>query len=127
MKLEEMKAIAVIMCISISVTYYAQEQNHLKGTEFENSPNSNSIQEIAEKRKIMELDVAVYPNPSQGNLFVEGESGSVVTVYSLEGTYVGTWEIGELRKVEITDLPQGSFICSINYLEQRTLKKFVVL
>jgi myo-inositol-hexaphosphate 3-phosphohydrolase len=113
------------VCIGISGAYFAQEQNHLKGTEFATSPNA--IEKVAETRQLMTFDVAVYPNPSQGNLFVEGQNGATVTVYSLEGTYVGTWEIGESGKVELTDLPQGSFVCSINFEEQRTMKKFIVL
>lgn len=122
-----MKAIVLSMCIAMSNAFFAQEQNHLKGTEIESSPNSNSIEKVAETRQLMTYDVAVYPNPSQGNLFVEGQNGAKVTVYSLEGTYVGTWEIGESGKVELTDLPQGSFVCSINFQEQRTMKKFIVL
>jgi hypothetical protein len=122
-----MKTIALVACIGISGAYFAQEQNHLKGTEIEASPNSNSIEKIEENRRLMTYDVAVYPNPSQGNLFVEGQKGTKVTVYSLEGTYVGTWEIGESGKVELTDLPLGSFVCSIIYHEQRTMKKFIVL
>jgi len=120
-----MKAIVLSMCIAISNAYFTQEQNHLKGTEFESSPNS--IEKVAESRQLMTFDVAVYPNPSQGNLFVEGQNGTKVTVYSLEGTYVGTWEVGESGKVELTDLPQGSFVCSIVYQEQRSMKKFIVL
>lgn len=122
-----MKAIAIVACIGMSGAYVAQEQNHLKGTEMESSPYSNSIEQVAETRQLMTYDVAVYPNPSQGNLFVEGQNGAKVTVYSLEGTYVGTWEIGENGKVELTDLPQGSFVCSITFQEQRTMKKFIVL
>lgn len=120
-----MKAIVLSMCIAMSNAYFAQEQNHLKGSEIESSPNS--IEKVSETRQLMTYDVAVYPNPSQGNLFVEGQNGTKVTVYSLEGTYVGTWEIGESGKVELTDLPQGSFVCSIVYQEQRSMKKFIVL
>lgn len=33
----------------------------------------------------------------------------MITITSVEGTYVGTWLIGEEGKTEVTDLPQGTF------------------
>jgi hypothetical protein len=61
------------------------------------------------------------------NVFVKGKEGSVVTLYSLSGTYVGTWIINAEEKVAITDLPEGSYLCSLNNNGTRVVKRFVVL
>lgn len=122
-----MKAAVLVTCIFITGSYCAQEENHLKGTEPETKSSENAIEEISEKRVGMEMEVSVYPNPSEGRIFVEGKNGASITVYSLEGTYVGSWVIGIDEKVEITDLPQGTFVCMISEGQHRISKKIVVL
>lgn len=115
------------MCTLVAGSYYAQEENQIQGSTLSIEKPINQIKEISEKRSKMEIEISAYPNPSQGKLFIEGETGSLVTLYSLEGTYVGTWSIGEDRLVEISDIPQGTFICTIIYQEIRTVKKIVVI
>lgn len=124
---KQMKAVGLVMCIFITGSYFAQEVNHLKGTEPETESSENAIQEISEKRIGLEMEVSVYPNPSEGRIFIEGKNGSSITLYSLEGTYVGSWVIGLEEKVEITDLPQGTFVCMITEGQNRISKKIVVL
>jgi hypothetical protein len=120
-----MKRGVVLMCLFVTGGCLAQEEGHLKGGV--RVKESNSIKEISQKREQMEVAVSVYPNPSEGRLFIEGKNGSVITITSVEGTYVGTWLIGVEGKTEITDLPQGSFFCIIQEGENRTCKKVVVL
>ena len=113
------------MCLFVTGCCFAQEEGHLKGEL--RAEGSNSIKEISQKREQMEVAISVYPNPSEGRLFIEGKNGSVITITSVEGTYVGTWLIGAEGKTEITDLPQGSFFCTIQEGENRISKKVVVL
>lgn len=116
-----------MVCVLATGCSFAQEEKHLEGTKEVEESASNAIVETAHKRARMESVIAVYPNPSQGNLFIEGNEGSIITVNSIEGTYVGTWIIGAEQKVEITDLPLGSFLCTINDGEIRTVKRILVL
>lgn len=117
----------LLVCVLTAGNSFSQEEKHLEGTKEVEETKTNAIFETAQKRAQMEAVIAVYPNPSQGNLFIEGKLGSIITVNSLEGTYVGTWIIGNEQKVEITDLPVGSFFCTINDGAVRTVKRIVVL
>lgn len=122
-----MKEFVLLMCLLLTGSSFAQEENHLKGAVKNEEISENSIKEVSQKRAQLEMLVAVYPNPSEGQLFIEGTAGSSVTIYSVEGTYVGTWVIGLDNKVEITDLPQGSFVCMIQEGNERVVKKIIVL
>ena len=113
------------MCLIVTGGCFAQEENHLKGSV--SKEETNPIKEASQKREQMEVAFSIYPNPSEGRLFVEGKNGSVITITSVEGTYVGTWLIGEEGKTEVTDLPRGTFFCTIQEDENRTSKKVVVL
>lgn len=122
-----MKGIVLSACVLVTGCCLAQEEKHLQGSSVNEVKNENEIIELSQKRSVMEMEVSVYPNPSDGNFFIEGHEGTAITIYSAEGTYVGTWLVGEGQKVEITDLPQGSFICTINEGERRTIKKILVI
>jgi hypothetical protein len=114
------------MVLFVAGNAIAQEENHLKGVTQEEG-SANVIQELSQKVASLELEVKVYPNPSQGQVSVEGEEGAIVTVYSSEGTYVGTWLIGYSGRTEISDLPIGTFVCTVSKGEYRTMKRIVVL
>lgn len=120
-----MKRAVMLMCLIAAGSCFAQEENHLKGSV--SKEETNPIKEASQKREQMEVAVSIYPNPSEGRLFVEGKNGSVITITSVEGTYVGTWLIGEEGKTEVTDLPRGTFFCTIQEDENRISKKVVVL
>lgn len=122
-----MKGLVLMVCVLATGSSFAQEEKHLEGTKAVEESASNIIVETAKRRAEMETVISVYPNPSQGNLFIEGNVGSIITVNSMGGTYVGTWIIGAEQKVEITDLPLGSFLCTINDGEIRTVKRILVL
>lgn len=122
-----MKRVVLSVCVLIAGASFAQEEKHLQGSTANEEVGENAITELSQKRVVLEMEVAVYPNPSEGNLFVEGHNGTSVTIYSAEGTYVGTWLIGEGQKVEITDLPQGTFICTITEGTNRTIRKILVI
>ena len=122
-----MKKIVICACILVTGSCWTQEEKHLQGNSIYTNGSENKIIEVLQKRDVLEMEVAIYPNPSEGNFFIEGHDGASVTIYSSEGTYVGTWLIGEGQKIEITDLPQGSFICTINEGTIRMIKKIVVI
>ena len=122
-----MKRLVLLVCLLVARETIAQEENHLKGEATKVEGSVNAIESLSQKVASMTMEVNVYPNPSQGQVIVEGGEGSTVTVYSSEGTYVGTWLIGSSGKTEITDLPQGAFMCTVQEGELRTVKRIVVL
>lgn len=120
-----MKRILVVLIASLSLTAKAQEQGHLQG----NPPGEeeNAVLTAANTVQASVLEIEVFPNPSRGELTVEGKEGSVITVYSSSGIYVGTWMIGPEERVNLQDLSVGSYICSVENNGLRSLKRFVVL
>jgi hypothetical protein len=122
-----MKRVVVLVVLSVAGTATAQEENHLKGAVTPEEGSANPIEELSQKVASLALEVQVYPNPSQGQVSVEGQEGATVTIYSSEGTYVGTWLIGPSGRTDVSDLPAGTFICTVNKDELRTVKRIVVL
>ena len=103
----------------------AQEEQHLQGSTalFGN----NHVLQASNTVQASVLEVTVFPNPSNGKLTIEGKEGSTVTVYSASGVYVGTWMISAEGKVSLEDLTTGSYVCSVELLGTRCMKRFVVL
>ena len=120
-----MKTILTAVVLMVAMNAVSQEDQHLDGQV--KDKEMNEIDKISELVAGSVLAVEVYPNPSDGNVFVTGKAGSTVTLYSLSGTYVGTWIINAEEKVAITDLPEGSYLCSLNNNGTRVVKRFVVL
>jgi hypothetical protein len=78
------------------------------------------------KRKPLVYDVKVSPNPTDGPVVIEAPKGSIVTLISIKGTYVGTWEIkGE--KLTIEGLPSGNYMARIRNGSMEKTRKFIVL
>ena len=120
-----MKTLLTAVVLMVAMNAVSQEERHLEGQV--KDKEMNGIDKVSELVAGSVLEVEVYPNPSDGNVFVKGKEGSVVTLYSLSGTYVGTWIINAEEKVAITDLPEGSYLCSLNNNGTRVVKRFVVL
>ncbi|MFO0494170.1 MAG: T9SS type A sorting domain-containing protein [Flavobacteriia bacterium] len=120
-----MKTILTAVVLMVAMNAVSQEDQHLEGQV--KDKEMNGIDKISELVAGSVLAVEVYPNPSDGNVFVTGKAGSTVTLYSLSGTYVGTWIINAEEKVAITDLPEGSYLCSLNNNGTKVVKRFVVL
>ena len=70
--------------------------------------------------------VEVYPNPSKGPVHIIAPSGATCQVFSLSGTYVGTWEVGE-NGLDLTDLPSGIFIAAVTYNSIKRTSRIVIL
>lgn len=119
-----MKAIAILIAMSVCGSVFSQEKEHLNGSSVSET-ESNEIEKVLASKQA--LEVSIYPNPAQGEFFIEANNGASVVIYSVAGTYVGTWEVGPEGKLSIEDLPQGSFVCSIIEGEKRTVKKLVIL
>ena len=124
-----MKAIALVACIGMSGAYFAQEQNHLKGTEFESSPNS--IEKVAESRQLMTFDVAVYPNPSNNQkINIETEiSLDTIELINLNGQLVQ-----KINKPQFTNntyslenLPQGFYFVKLSSTDNQTTTKKILV
>jgi len=124
-KTQVMKTLLTAVVLMVAMNAVSQEDQHLEGQV--KDKEMNGIDKVSELVAGSVLEVEVYPNLSDGNVFVKGKEGSVVTLYSLSGTYVGTWIINAEEKVAITDLPEGSYLCSLNNNGTRVVKRFVVL
>ena len=111
-------------CVSCFVIH-SQEESHLQGQAIVTDENAVSL--AANAVQSAALEVEVFPNPSQGDLTIQGKSGSTVTVYSASGIYVGTWVIGQEEKVSLEDLTTGSYVCAVELEGTRCIKRFVVL
>jgi hypothetical protein len=103
----------------------AQEKEHLKGASHE--VNQNTLHRISNTVQSSVLEVRVFPNPSHGELSIEGKTGSMVTVYTTSGIYVGTWTIDVEEKLSLSELPSGSYVCAVSMDGLRCVKRFVVL
>lgn len=90
----------------------------------------NEIKQIAQKRadcvERSLCNVSVYPNPSNGPVHVDAPNGAKCQVYSLAGTYVGTWDVGE-GGLDLIDLPSGSFIAAVQYNGITRTSRIVIL
>jgi|GEM_PF-2908296 hypothetical protein len=100
-----MKSLFLCMLFGASLSAYAQSSD-------------NEIKRVAQSRldcvERSQCNVSVYPNPSSGPVHIDAPKGAVCQVYAISGTYVGTWEVGELG-LDLVDLPSGSFIAAVKY------------
>lgn len=71
-------------------------------------------------------NVEVYPNPSRGPVHIKAPSGATCQIFSVSGTYVGTWEVGE-NGLDLSDLPSGIFIAAITYNSIKRTTRIVIL
>jgi hypothetical protein len=122
-----MKGLVLFLGVLATGCCFAQEEKELETPFFKGEIVKNEILEVAKKRAELEVVLSVYPNPSYGSICIEGYEGSVVTIHSAAGTYVGTWKITEDKKLTIFDLPSGSFVCIIDDGQMQTIKRIVVL
>ena len=122
-----MKGLVLFLGVLATGCCYAQEEKEMETSVFKGELVKNEILEVAKNRAELEVVISVYPNPSYGSICIEGYEGSVVTLHSAAGTYVGTWKITEDKKLTLFDLPSGSFVCLIDDGQMQTIKRIVVL
>jgi hypothetical protein len=125
-KTRSMKAIMCAVIVALQFGLSAQESEHLSGSAIE----SMETNEIQAARSIVEhamSEVKVYPNPSEGNIFIQGKVGSNCTIYTMAGTYIGTWVIGLEGTVAIQDLGVGMYVATVQEENSRIQHKFIVL
>jgi hypothetical protein len=104
---------------------FGQESQHLEGAN--QSKSENDVIRIKEVREGLEMEVNVYPNPSNGLIYLEGLPGTTITIYSSQGVYVGTWVIDSGKHITTAELPQGSFLCVLSNGDKQVTKRVVVL
>ena len=125
-KTRSMKAIVCVVVMAIQFGLSAQESEHLSGSAIEKEETN----EIQAARSVVEhavSEVRVYPNPSEGNIFIQGKVGSNCTIYTMAGTYIGTWVIGLEGTVAIQDLGVGMYVATVQEENVRIQHKFIVL
>lgn len=120
-----MKAKLILTFLTIATFAGAQEEEHRRGTSL--SETTNEIEQTKEVANRTLTKVTVFPNPSEGEVFIEGETGTSCTVYTIGGTYIGQWVIGMEKKISLADLGTGMYVVSVLEGSERTLLKFVVL
>ena len=121
-----MKAIVCVLVVVLHFGLSAQESEHLSGSAIE----SKETNEIQAARSVVEhamSEVKVYPNPSEGNIIIQGKVGSNCTIYTMAGTYIGTWVIGVEGTVAIQDLGVGMYVATVQEENSRIQHKFIVL
>lgn len=90
----------------------------------------NEIKRVAQSREnCVERSlckVSVYPNPSAGPVHIDAPSGATCQVYSTNGTYVGTWTVGE-NGLDLIDLTTGTFVAAVQYNGITRTSRVVIL
>lgn len=120
-----MKTQVILFLLMVTTIAFGQESQHLQGTN--QLQTENDVMRIKDVREAFEMEVKVYPNPSEGTVFFEGLPGTTFTIYSAQGLYVGTWVIEPGLRIVSADLSQGSFICLMTSGERQLTKRIVVL
>ena len=122
-----MKKGLVLYAMCLTTIAFAQEEHHLQGSSTAAKEQTNEILKMSNRVESAEVDVRVYPNPSNGNFTVVGPEGAQVTVYSDLGTYIGTWVIGPEGNVFMDQMPSGVFICTVLAAGERHVRRVVVM
>lgn len=108
-----MKVTICALCLIMSSLSFAQSK-------------SNEIIEISKTRELMSYDINVYPNPAEKDIHIAAPEGSICTVFSAKGTYVGTWEVRE-NGLDLLGMPSGNYIVTIRQGDQKITKRFLIL
>lgn len=88
--------------------------------------SENEITRVAEQRKLMNYEISLSPNPSNGNFELRARQGSVVQISSTSGTYVGTWMMEE-ETLFFEGLPVGTYVIIITSDDSVETRKLLVL
>lgn len=92
--------------------------------------SENDIKRVAQLRadcvERSLCNVSVYPNPSSGPVHVDAPRGASCQIYSTNGTYVGTWTVGD-GGLDLVDLPTGTFVAAVQYNNITRTSRIVIL
>jgi Leucine-rich repeat (LRR) protein len=93
-------------------------------------PNSTFVNNEAECEALsigdnaLELDVTIYPNPTDNYLFIEGNKNPIsISIYNLLGAEVITKST--TNKINVSELPKGIYIIKISDGIGQTDRKFI--
>lgn len=71
--------------------------------------------------------VAVYPNPAHGAVTIEVMSPATVTLFTLSGRAVNTWEMDTgTMTIDLTTVPQGAYFVRVVTRNNVTVSKLIV-
>jgi|GEM_PF-6093297 len=104
----------VLFALIWALPMYAQETN------------TNRIREVAELRESFLFNTAVYPNPSQGAITIEGPEGSEVDLIDEAGRLMMTLKIGLEAKLEVTGMSTGIYMLRFRSDEGALTRRLIV-
>jgi hypothetical protein len=88
--------------------------------------STNRIREVAELRESFLFNTAVYPNPSQGSITIEGPEGSEIDLIDESGRLMMTMKIGVESKLEVTGMSTGVYMLRFRSDEGALTRRLIV-
>ena len=88
--------------------------------------NDNEIFSVDKKRELATYNIIASPNPSPNDVVISAPEGSICQVVSMNGTYVGTWEVRD-EGLKLQDLGQGTYVAVVSYKGESVRRRFVIL
>lgn len=88
--------------------------------------NENEIISAQKQRELAHYKIIASPNPSPNDVIISAPEGSICRVASMNGTYVGTWEIRE-EGLNLQDLGSGTYIAIVTFNGESVRRRFVIL
>jgi hypothetical protein len=101
----------------MALTFFGQEKINPTPIEIQKKPALSPAR----------MEVIISPNPATDQCAINGIEGSICTVFSSTGTYIGKWVIDNNKKLILTDLPAGILTIIIEKDDQMIVKRIVVI
>lgn len=87
-----------------------------------------SISNVVAVRNYNDNEVAIFPNPSNGEMNVETKEDVAVTLYSVSGQELANYhfQANTINKIDITNQPKGIYFLAYETNNKRVVKKLIV-
>jgi subtilisin family serine protease len=130
LSLEELKSKSssftfTITNVTLSGYYWDTENSQTSASISSNSFSVKSEQFSTE----LPMDVTIYPNPAINYITVELENDTkvgTISIYNMLGSIVKIVEInGTKKEIDISELPSGSYIISVENEKERIIKQII--
>lgn len=130
LSLEELKSKSssftfTITNVTLSGYYWDTENSQTSASISSNSFSVKSEQFSTE----LPMDVTIYPNPAINYITVELENDTkvgTINIYNMLGSIVKIVEInGTKKEIDISELPSGSYIISVENEKERIIKQII--
>ena len=102
------------------VIYY-----RLKQVDFDGSANYSNVVAI---RNTPDIDVQIFPNPSDGNINIETTDAIDVTIYTITGQLIEQYhfEANSTNSIDISNQPKGIYLLTYYSDKEKIIKKLIV-